>query len=115
MHLRTARLCLDCEEVHDMPHCPSCASESFAFLTRWVPTPDRAQQRPRPPDGADPETLSTYREMLVPEPDKKAGGWRAVRRGAVGLALFGLAGWMWRHNGRAPAPPPPADEHADAQ
>ena len=29
MQLRTARLCLDCEEVHDEAQCPVCASETF--------------------------------------------------------------------------------------
>src|SRR5262245_32500541 len=29
MQLRTARLCLDCEEVHEEQQCPVCASESF--------------------------------------------------------------------------------------
>src|SRR3954464_15469229 len=48
MELRTARLCLDCEEVHAEQQCPICASESFAYLTRWVPVGDRPQVR-RPP------------------------------------------------------------------
>jgi hypothetical protein len=93
MQLRTARLCLDCEEVHDAQQCPTCASESFAYLTRWVPVPER-RARPRPTDLANRETIDTYREMLTPE---RKGGWSLVRRGAVGLALFGVAGWMWRN------------------
>ena len=40
MRLMNARLCLDCEEVHDEQHCPICSSESFAFLTRWVTPSD---------------------------------------------------------------------------
>ena len=36
MRLDEARLCLDCEEIHDNQECPSCGSEAFAFLTRWV-------------------------------------------------------------------------------
>jgi hypothetical protein len=87
--------------VHDSQQCPSCASESFAFITRWVPVPERTQKRPPPPEIQSPETLSTYRELLHPE-TKSAGGWRAVRRGAMGLAVFGLAGWIWRSS-RAPA------------
>jgi hypothetical protein len=42
--------------------------------------------------------------MLQPEPTNSGGKWRTVRRGAVGLALFGIAGWLWRQNNR------PADE-----
>lgn len=62
------------------------------FLTRWVPVPER-RQKPRPTELANRETVETYREMLSPQPST---GWSLVRRGAVGLALFGVAGWMWR-------------------
>jgi hypothetical protein len=37
--------------------------------------------------------------MLAPEPNS-GGKWRTIRRGAVGLALFGIAGWLWRHNNK---------------
>jgi hypothetical protein len=37
MHLNAARLCLDCEYVHDARHCPLCASETFAYMAQWVP------------------------------------------------------------------------------
>jgi hypothetical protein len=100
MQLQSARLCLDCDEVHDAQQCPLCASETFAFLTRWVPVPDRTdrpQKRPRAPEVPSPETLGVYREML--HPDENSGGkWRTLKRGAVGLALFGIAGWLWRQN-----------------
>jgi len=99
MQLRTARVCLDCEEVHDAQQCPTCASESFAFLTRWVPVPER-RSRPRPPEAANPEVVETYRELLSPKPHS---GWRLLRRGALGLALFGVAGWVWRRNTRREA------------
>ncbi len=42
----TARLCLDCEEVHDAQQCPVCASETFTFMTRWVPAPERRERAP---------------------------------------------------------------------
>jgi hypothetical protein len=99
MQLRTARLCMDCEEVHDLQQCPACASETFAYLTRWVPVPER-RQRPRPTELANRETVDTYREMLSPQ---RTSGWSAIRRGALGLAIFGVAGWMWRRNTRADA------------
>jgi hypothetical protein len=47
MQLRKARLCLDCEELHDQKQCPICASEAFAFLTQWMPAPER-RKKPRP-------------------------------------------------------------------
>ena len=96
MQLRNARLCLDCEEVHDSDHCPSCASETFAFITRWVPAPER-RSRPRPVDATPvPETLDTYRQML--EPEKKSNRWTLVQGGAVGLAVFGIARWLSQGN-----------------
>ena len=96
MQLRTARVCLDCEEVHDAQQCPTCASETFAYLTRWVPVPER-RARPRPAEPVNRETVDTYREMLSPQ---RASGWSTLRRGALGLAIFGVAGWMWRRNAR---------------
>jgi hypothetical protein len=95
MQLRNARLCLDCEEVHESQQCPICASESFVFLTRWVPAPER-RQKPRtgPPPSPD-ETVDTYREILNPRPN--SAGWRFVKGGAMGLALFGVASLMFRN------------------
>ena len=37
--IRVARVCLDCDEVHDAQTCPICASESFAYV---LPTLTRA-------------------------------------------------------------------------
>jgi hypothetical protein len=37
MRLTTARLCLDCEEIHHDELCPACASETSVYLTRWIP------------------------------------------------------------------------------
>jgi hypothetical protein len=95
MQLRNARLCLDCEDVHDAQQCPTCASETFAFITRWVPAPER-RSRPRPPESGRPEgELQAYRLMLDNE-RQPMSAWTLVRRGALGLAVFGVAGWIWR-------------------
>ena len=98
MQLRNARLCLDCEEVHDAQQCPACASETFAFITRWVPAPER-RGRPRTPEPQRPEELQAYRLMLDPEEQQHGSRWTLVRRGALGLALFGVAGWLWKSGG----------------
>ena len=45
MQLRVARLCLDCEELHTDNACPHCASESYAFLTKWLPSEERRRWR----------------------------------------------------------------------
>ena len=72
MRLMNARLCLDCEEVHEDQHCPVCSSESFAFLTRWVTpsdtvTADSAPRTTRPPDPVGRrEQVDAYRQILNP-------------------------------------------------
>src|SRR5262245_37088084 len=96
MRLMNARLCLDCEEVHDQQHCPTCSSESFAFLTRWVSPSDtvNAESAPRttrPPDPVDRrEQVDAYKQILNPAAPSARRG-RLVARGALGLALIGLA------------------------
>ena len=129
MKLRNARLCLDCEEVHDAAHCPACASESFAFIKRWVPIPStetapapagvppRPERHERPVPPLEPttrETLDTYRQLLGAGPAQPSH-WRFVKRGAVGLALFGLAGWAWKqgNNPRGGAPGDGASDDKD--
>ena len=131
MQLRNARLCLDCEEVHDAAHCPVCASESFAFITRWVPSPSGEaspagvppvpaarvpRERPLQVPPAEPvrqETLDTYRQLLNGTPAPHSN-WRFVKRGALGLAIFGLAGWAWKQqNQRAGASPRDDERNTD--
>jgi hypothetical protein len=85
MQLRVARLCLDCEEIHDRQQCPICASESFAYLSRWVPSPERAIAARRPPSPTEPAAKSKAAAS------KKAIGW-----GVVGLGVVGLAQWLAR-------------------
>jgi len=107
MQLRIARLCLDCEEVHDSQTCPVCASESFAFLTRWVPVPD-GRLRPEPTTTPEAET---YKQLTA----GSSGRW--VKRGALGLTVLGLAGWAWRWSRKHPgdAQPAAADRHASTR
>jgi hypothetical protein len=91
MQLRVARLCLDCEDVHDSQQCPVCASETFVFLTRWVPAPERrmqprvpGEQRERPPSAA---------------PSRK----KLVGYGMLGVGVVGLAEWFLRGRARIEA------------
>src|SRR6185436_2164333 len=104
MQLRNARLCLDCDEIHQESRCPICASESFAFIKRWVPASER-RARPRTPEtnGADRETVKTYKELLTASQEQESGmsTWQLVRGGAVSLAILGAAGWMWRRNAQS--------------
>jgi hypothetical protein len=90
MQLRTARLCLDCEEVHEQQQCPVCASESFVYLTRWVPVEER---RVRP----------QRRPSVAAEPSRTA---RWARRGAVGLAAIAVSRFLWQATRRPDDVPP---------
>ncbi len=95
MQLRTARLCLDCEEIHDAQQCPVCASEIFAYISRWVPAPER-RAGPRP---QQPSESSTLRSSRTSSPPSRGG--RLLKGSVVGLTAVGLAGWFF---GRRPGP-----------
>ena len=110
MQLRVARLCLDCEEVHDGASCPTCASEAFAFLSRWVPAPER-RLRPRP--APSPEAAAAAAAATP----ARGASW--VTRGAVGLTMLGVAGWLWhrRESGKhkEAVPTAPAESSHDSK
>jgi hypothetical protein len=90
MKLRDARLCLDCDEVHNEGMCPICGSESFAYISRWVPLPDPA----RPLRPASSENAEIYRELLTAGPTPT--GRRFLKRGLLGLTALGIASLAWR-------------------
>ena len=90
MQLRLARLCHDCEEVPAEPQCPVCASETFTFITRGVPVPER-RKRPRPTTSPEAEI---YRQLTNPEGHASTSG-SLWKRAAVGLTAIGIAGWLW--------------------
>jgi hypothetical protein len=100
MRLGVARLCLDCEEVHDVELCPVCGSETFAFLKRWV-TPVARPPATHPRVGKDVpaaervEQLDTYEQILTPDRPRSRVG-RLMARGALGLAALGVARLAWR-------------------
>jgi hypothetical protein len=111
MQLRSARLCLDCEEVHDGNVCPVCASETFAYMTRWIPAPERrVHPRPETTSGADDDDTVRTGPVKPHDPDdtvRVAPHRRAVpppapsrhllRKGVVGLTAIGLAaGWFFQ-------------------
>jgi hypothetical protein len=99
MKLDVARLCLDCEEVHERQHCPSCGSEVFAFLTRWIEPaaelrPEGRRGRPRAPEPQpSPEHVEAYRQLLHGERPRRSG---LMAKSVLGLAAFSLAGWALR-------------------
>jgi hypothetical protein len=91
MQLRDARLCLDCDDVHQDASCPACGSESFAFVSRWIPQPE-GRRPPRPTSSPQAEV---YRELLSGDRTDSATR-RLLKRGILGLTALGLAGWAWR-------------------
>jgi len=93
MQLKTARLCLDCDEVHDAPECPVCASEAFGYLTRWVPAPER-RMRPRPTTSP---VAEVYSELIGSSAGTPKRG-RSLTRSVFGVTALVVAGWMWRWN-----------------
>ena len=107
MQLRVARLCHDCEEVHADQQCPVCASETFTFITRWVPAPER-RKRPRPTTSPEAEV---YRQ-LTGQNDQPSGTGRLWKRAAVGLTAVGIAGWLWGRRRKSEQPEPPARDRA---
>ena len=88
MQLRNARLCLDCEEMHEEQQCPICASESFVYLTRWVP----AEERRRGTRARKPETQHQPRNKT----------W--IAGGLAGMALIAAGRWFYQ-NGRTETKP----------
>jgi hypothetical protein len=88
MQLRVARLCLDCEEVHDQFRCPVCASDHFTYMTRWVPVPER-RQRPRPPVAPSPD-IDVYRQLIRSEEPRRGG--RLFSRALIGLGAASVLG-----------------------
>ena len=94
MQLHVARLCLDCEEIHDEQDCPLCGSASFGYLSRWIPAPER-RTRPRPVITSP--TADTYRELLAPDQTRFDRS-RWLRRGVIGVTAVSLVGWLWRRN-----------------
>jgi hypothetical protein len=90
MQLRTARLCLDCEEVHDEYRCPVCASEAFTYLTRWVPAPER---RSRPRQRPVSEDVEIYRRFM--EKGEPARQRSFLAPAALGLTAASVLGLFW--------------------
>ena len=70
--------------------CPSCASETFTYITRWIPAPER-RQRARPTTSTEAEV---YRSLVAK--DTPSTGRRVLKGGVVGLTALGLAGWFLR-------------------
>ena len=111
MQLHVARLCLDCQEVHDGQTCPICSSESFAYISRWIPAPER-RLKPRPAEPAPQAEM--YRQLLASDRSDHASPAtsRWLKRGVFGLAAVSAAAWALKRKAAgdddAPVRPPKA-------
>ena len=73
--------------------CPSCASETFTYISRWIPAPER-RRTPRP---ATSSAAEMYRGLIAKEAAAPTGsGRRLLKQGVVGLTALGLVGWFFR-------------------
>ena len=109
MRLDDARLCLDCEEIHEEQECPACGSEAFAFLTRWIQSTSAERPKPRPnhSERATPvrtapmsDHIAAWRKLADGTPAEPSGrAAKLVTRSLLGLAAMGLAGWAWKKTG----------------
>jgi RNA polymerase subunit RPABC4/transcription elongation factor Spt4 len=95
MLLRTARLCLDCDNVHEAQQCPVCASETFTYMTRWVPAPERRRVA-RAATVASAEAAA-YRRLLTADA-LRPKVLDLLKRGALGLAAVSFGRWLWRRS-----------------
>jgi hypothetical protein len=93
MQLHAARLCIDCQEIHDSQTCPVCSSESFAYISRWIPAPER-RLTPRPEAPTD---VDAYRRLIAGEHTPTEGG-RWLKRGMLGVAALGAAAYAWKRS-----------------
>ena len=112
MHLSVARLCLDCQEIHDGDRCPVCTSEAFGFVTRWVKVEAPARrQPPRDESAAGAARVDTYRQILNP-PSEKSRTARWLQRGGLLMAAGYLARLGWQvasQHRQVPKPTTPDD------
>ena len=102
MRLDEARLCLDCEEIHQEQECPACGSEAFGFLTRWIQSTSPARPKAAPVPTAtqarapaSPEHLAAWRQLTDDTPPDSGRGKKLVTRSLLGLAAMSIAGWAW--------------------
>jgi hypothetical protein len=112
MKLDAARLCLDCDEIHEDQICPTCSSEAFAFVTRWVKTSGdhRVERRAAPvvqpattPHARTPEQIEAFRQLIEGKPERPAGP-SLMTKSVVGLAAVSLLGWAWKAAGSRAVP-----------
>ena len=105
MQLSVARLCLDCQEIHEQDRCPTCTSEAFAFMTRWVKldaTPLRVPPYEKQEGGT--AKVEAYRRILNPRRQRSTTV-KWLRKGGLVVTVGYLVRWGWQiaaHHTREP-------------
>ena len=94
MQLQTARLCLDCEEIHESQQCPACSSHAFGYVSRWVPLALPPARRIAPPETREHQA---YRRLLAP-PRSRTVAWGLLAHGAIGVTVLSAARWLLQKN-----------------
>jgi hypothetical protein len=95
MQLSVARLCLDCQEIHEADRCPVCTSEAFGFIKRWVTIDAPPRVSPREQSAGRTPRVDSYRQILNPTPQRsRAARW--LRKGGLVVAAGYLARWGWQ-------------------
>lgn len=96
MHLSVARLCLDCQEIHDKDRCPLCTSDAFGFITRWVKADATPAYTSRDTKrAASSSKIDSYRQIVGSTPRRsRAETW--LRKGGLVMAAGYLARLGWQ-------------------
>lgn len=90
--LEKARICLECDTIHDLPACPECGSDTYYFLANWV----KPQHPPKPrPD-------SSELKLELPPPKKKK---RHLVRNALVLGAGLIAAYQFWFSPSRKKPP----------
>lgn len=79
--LEKARICLECDTIHDLPACPECGSTTFYYLAKWVKP--KLPPRPEPPQETPPAES--------PPPKKKS---RHLLRNSLMLGAYLLGAYQ---------------------
>lgn len=90
--LEKARICLECDTIHDLVSCPECGSASFQYVARWIPP----QHPPKPGPARPPFPI-----LELPE-SKKQSHWlrNSVMAGAGLVAAWQL---LFKRSRKKPA------------
>ncbi len=78
MPLDKARICLECDTIHDLVTCPECGSSSFYYVANWI-------KPKQPPRAVEPEQLVT---PVAPARKKRHWVRNTLLAGASVLAAY---------------------------